>query len=156
MLPHGDGKAVMTMLLQTMSHITFQRLRPAIAGVLVLVLACTSPAVRTPVVPTPSPTEGIRYLTFSGDEGFVSVEDPDVIAATTKANYIAFENALFAKDRIGINNLFLRGALELIDNGTRVLCLDVDMSIESIQVRVLEGKHLGRSFWIPHGSARKR
>lgn len=56
--------------------------------------------------------------------------------------------AAVAKDYLGMADLEVRGRIFGVDQGTRVL--PIDSGFAKTKVRILEGKGLGRSGWVPY------
>ena len=76
-----------------------------------------------------------------GQQGRIHVQSNQVFAAVTQPDYDSFNEALIAKDQIGVANLMMAGRLYLIDNETLVLVLGHGGFLSSLtQVRILEGQ----------------
>lgn len=149
----------MTILLQTMSHT--RRLLVSVMAVLLMV-GCSSsrpaaqPAAPTQAAATPVPTPGL----VPGKEARVSADGArQVFAATTSQSYDELATARRLDDRLGMENLVRAGRVVLLDVDTRILVLEgfeflaslmrLGFDGELVQVRVLEGRHVGRGLWLP-------
>lgn len=72
--------------------------------------------------------------------------------ATTKEVDDEYSKALSSKDQIGYDSLFASGKMFRVDAGTEALVIDRSMNMA--QLRILEGKHEGKTGWVPVEFAR--
>lgn len=75
-----------------------------------------------------------------------------VPVATTKEADDEYSKALHSKDQIGYDLLFSSGKMFRVDAGTKALV--IDRTVNMAQLRILEGKHQGKSGWVPIEFAR--
>ena len=84
----------------------------------------------------------------TGEDGYVSVEGSDtVLIATTKEYYDEMFKLLTIKDTLGVSQMVLDGKVLLADKGTSVKVIGSTMA--SREVRITEGKYIGKSGWVP-------
>jgi hypothetical protein len=79
-----------------------------------------------------------------GERGYLS---KDTAVATSKAAYNAWLTARITNDNYGVGELLFSGQLFLVDDETPVLHL-TGSSIGLREVRILGGKHIGKSGWV--------
>lgn len=92
-------------------------------------------------------TQTTRSLS-TGDRGVLYHESGTVIVASEKKYLDEFFNALNIKDKYGVGEMVLTGKIFEVPNYTDVLI--IDSGLFNSKVRVLEGKHAGRSGWVPY------
>lgn len=91
----------------------------------------------------------IEHLSL-GDEGFLyanGIKDRVPIAISNEA-VDELVNALMAEDMYGVAELYLNGKIFDVNQFTKAKIIDTSLS--TTKVRILEGKSVGRSGWIPY------
>ena len=85
---------------------------------------------------------------FVGSEARLYIENKEFIAlAITKNSFDEFVNAAIANDSHGITNLIAAGKVFTVPSNTKILI--VESSVGKAKVRILEGKNIGESGWVP-------
>lgn len=83
-----------------------------------------------------------------GENGYVRISSSDSVAVLrTKELMDEYVNAAINKDTYGMAQLLLGGGGFFVPNDTKVLV--IDSSIGARQIRILEGKFVGQSGWVP-------
>ena len=64
----------------------------------------------------------------------------------------ALMKAITRNDSYGVFDLVLAGKIFMVDEGTKVRVIDRGgfLGVSEVQVRILEGKMVGRSGWLPY------
>lgn len=83
-----------------------------------------------------------------GQNGYVRISGSDSVAVLrTKELMDEYVKAAVNKDTYGMAQLLLGGGGFFVSNDTKVLV--IDSSIGARQIRILEGKFVGQSGWVP-------
>ncbi|MBL8763138.1 MAG: hypothetical protein JNM07_02580 [Phycisphaerae bacterium] len=114
------------------------------------------PPKREAAAPTPETDKPKEKLFDTGDE--VVIYHPDskrVMLAASKEAWSKYEDALRAKDEIGVAGMVAEGKLFTLGPGTKCKVLDLHGWAALYEVRVYEGGRIGRVGFVPTNRVRK-
>ncbi|TFZ82127.1 hypothetical protein [Candidatus Macondimonas diazotrophica] len=97
-------------------------------------------SVGTPVSGAPS------EVFHPGDDVLLVVSEGVVLLADNEQAYGAFMKLAIAKDYLGMAQMEASGSLFSVPSGTKARI--IDRGFERRLVRIMEGKHFGRSGWV--------
>ncbi len=96
---------------------------------------------------TPQASEFLK----TGEDGYVSVGgtgNNPVLVGVTKDYYDEMFKLIAIKDNLGVSQMVMDGKVLMVDNGTAIKVIGSTMA--SREVRITEGKYIGKSGWVPN------
>ena len=90
--------------------------------------------------------ETITHIPIGGT-GTIRSGGPIALLSTTKDGYDEINDALAAKDKIGLRNLLMTRKAFTVKSGTRGLVIDSSWTLK--RVRILDGDHKDAAGWLP-------
>jgi hypothetical protein len=83
-----------------------------------------------------------------GKEGYLKVsKQTQILVASSKETEDRLVKLSVAQDTLGIAKMVLSGEAFFVDVGTKVLVIDSTFALR--EIRILEGKSMGDSGWVP-------
>ncbi len=110
-----------------------------------------SPSTNTSADVASGPATPVVEKLNVGEEGYVSVGTSTtkvVLMGGTKEDYEEMFKLIIARDDLGVSKMVLDGRVLMVEPGTKVKVIGT--KIGSREVRIMSGKYLSQSGWVPN------